>query len=181
MSGSLVQNGSGGTSWVPNAVPTGSIITLASGSKTNDRAGDGPGTALSLGALTTTVVDASDWVGANVLTTPPTPLDPYDYYQFTVSALANVTLIFGNFSDSSGVVPNESGFTLYGSNGTTVLAWIYDNPTGSVKVEQLLAAGTYYTVVSRQHFFSVAPDRCHVTVTRVSDSGDLRGFGDARR
>jgi hypothetical protein len=33
------------------------------------------------------------------------------------------------------------------------------------------------TVVSRQRFFSVAPDRSHVIETMMADLGELRGFG----
>jgi len=36
------------------------------------------------------------------------------------------------------------------------------------------------TVVSRRHFFSVAPDWRHVTGTMMAASGDLRGFVSER-
>jgi hypothetical protein len=41
--------------------------------------------------------------------------------------------------------------------------------------------GEMKTVVSRQHFFSVAPSRSHVPGTTTAGLGDLRGFGGERR
>jgi bacteriocin-like protein len=41
--------------------------------------------------------------------------------------------------------------------------------------------GSGKTVVSRRHFFSVAPDWRHVTGTMMAALGDLRGFVGGRR
>ena len=43
------------------------------------------------------------------------------------------------------------------------------------------AHGLHLSVVSRRHFFSVAPDWRHVTGTTMAALGDLRGFGGERR
>jgi Ca2+-binding RTX toxin-like protein len=118
-------------------VPTGAVA-LTAGSKTNDLAGDSPSTARLLGALTTTTVDAADWIGSS---------DAYDYYKFTLSAATTVTLTLGGFSVPSGIATNNSGFALYSSNGTTQLAWVYANSAGAATIAQSLAAGTYYIKV----------------------------------
>jgi hypothetical protein len=57
-------------------------------------------------------------------------------------------------------------------SGALAVAVMYST-TGSVLNK---GAESYIPVVSRRHFFSVAPDWSHATGTMMVALGDLRGF-----
>ncbi|MCW2335748.1 hypothetical protein M2323_004704, partial [Rhodoblastus acidophilus] len=87
-------------------------------------------TATSLGALSTTAATASDWVGNAA---------PNDYYQFTLSALSNVTLKLSGLANANGTL------SLLDSSGNQY-GYSYASGSDGFLVANL-AAGTYYVNV----------------------------------
>ncbi|MCW2286887.1 hypothetical protein M2323_004705, partial [Rhodoblastus acidophilus] len=88
-------------------------------------------TATSLGALSTTAATASDWVGNAA---------PNDYYQFTLSALSNVTLKLSGLANANGYL------YLLNSSGGQITSTYYGYTNGALTAN--LAAGTYYINVN---------------------------------
>ncbi|MBW4495219.1 MAG: pre-peptidase C-terminal domain-containing protein [Oscillatoria princeps RMCB-10] len=97
-----------------------------------DNAGNTKEAALDQGVLSDTPVDASDWVG--------NPVDPTDYYKFTLETSSELSLTL------DGVSGQGPSVNLLDSEGNYI-NWAWDDGTNPASLSSLLEADTYYIQV----------------------------------